>query len=157
MKQIKKVMIIFLCILCFIFSTKLLWNVLNEAGYIPFNEEYDRRIYKKNYKKCEEDFECLIEEINLYKENISKDIKEEYSNIFFSPQKNEWIVDFFQDDQHVMQKSEKIVNTDSITEIENRYNDLLLTIIYRKEENLYVFRIGEYYRITVSEEGVTVE
>ena len=157
MKQIKKVMFILLCILCVIFSTKLLWNVLTEAGYIPFNEEYDCRIYKKNYEQCEEYFALLMQDVDSYINNIPEEILCEYDRIVFSQSYAKGDIYIYKGDTLLKKQTELIFDEESIQKIEEKYNEVLIRIVYEKYNKEYSFDIGEYYRIIVSEEGVTVE
>ena len=80
----KKVLIVVLCIVSLVFGTKILWNVLIDAGYIPFTEEYDKRFYLKQYKKCEKEFQALKKEIELYVEYLPESTRKEYDEIHFS-------------------------------------------------------------------------
>lgn len=157
MKYVKKIIIIVLCILCLVFGTKILWNVLIDAGYIPFTEEYDRRFYLKQYKKCEKEFQALKKEIELYVEQLPQYTNEEYDEIHFSNKRMDWRIYVSRNQECIFEHKKKIDEIASVEHIEKCFKEILLDILYEKETNTFSFLIGEYYRIIISEEGVTVE
>ena len=56
------------------------FNMLNN-GYIPFTEEYDLRMYRRNYEESEEHFNCLIDEISVMNQNIPAGLYASYEKI----------------------------------------------------------------------------
>ena len=158
MKHMKKIIIVFLCILCFVFGTKILWNVLIDAGYIPFTEEYDRRFFMKQYEACKEEFETLMEEINLYAYALPKEMQEEYAKIYFSPENGEWLVELYAEEYKLLQEKRIMENESCVEKIQEKFKDVLITILYKKNErNEYYFLVGENYRIIISDDGVVIK
>lgn len=156
MKVVKKCIIIIVFVIGILFALKSLCIMLLNHGYVPFTEEYDHRIFMKHYKDNKEDFNLLVNEISKH---LSVIPSEEYADgdiIRFDPQNEKWDVCIMKESKHLYEQTIAIENTKSIEQIENVYNEELMGIIYFKNENEYMFSIGEYYHVVISDDGVSV-
>ena len=157
MKNVKKIVIFFLMMGCLIIVCKFLSDFLWNEGYIPLTEEYECRVYMNHYKECEQEFDLLLEELNMLIDDISMDVEGGYDKVFIFNEYPEWIIRVEQEEECLIKWKEQICNEESIKKIESSFDESLIAIIYRDEDKEYKFCIGEYYRIIVSEDGVTVE
>ena len=166
MKKKKKVLlIVFVSILGYIligifivitgiYGYKLLLN----NGYIPFTEEYDCRVFMKLYKENKIDFELLMEEVAVMNCDIPEQYFESDYQVRYYCDDSEWEINVLTDDYKcVYTDSKPIENVECVEHIEEVFNESLFGVEYVKENDQYIFNIGEYYRIFIDEENVRVE
>ena len=170
MKKKKKVLlIVFAAILSYIITGilecilivscgKYGYKYLLNNGYIPFTEEYDCRVFMKLYKENKTDFELLMEEVAI----MNCDIPEQYFEgnyiVFYECDDSEWEINILNINYRcVYTDSKPIENVECVEHIEEVFNESLFGVEYVKENDQYIFNIGEYYRIFIDEENVRVE
>lgn len=133
------------------------YNMLNN-GYIPFTEEYNLRLYRRNYEKSEEYFNCLIDEISVMNQNIPAGLHASYEKIRYELYDGEWkIIIFDSNYKRIYEVDKPVENTTSVVEIERAFDETLFGITYEIDDRGYVFNIGEYYRIYINGDNVDVK
>ncbi len=134
------------------------FNTMLNAGYIPFTEEYDCRTYIRNYEENKEHFKCLMDEINAINRNISTEEYDSCNRIRYELYDDEWKIIIFNDGyDRVYESNEPVENTISVAEIEKAFDESLFGITYEPDNGGYIFNIGEYYRIYINGDDISVK
>ncbi len=128
-----------------------------ENGYVPFTEEYDYRIYRLKYEENEKHFKTLISEIEMINYSLPHELKDSYQKIRYELCDGEWKICVFDDEYEVIYETAKNVESiKNIEIIERAYDETLFGITFDICDGMYIFNIGEYYRIFVSDDNVYV-
>lgn len=64
---------------------------------------------------------------------------------------------YFEKNEHLFEQEATIQQTNSIEQIEGVFDEALIGITYVKDDESYIFNIGEYYRIFIINGKVTVK
>ena len=139
-----------------IIVSKCLFSIFLNSGYVPFTQEYDHRMYMKHDNNNTNEFDVLINEISAHLSTIPLEMYDDGERIRYEHHEQNWNVCIFEGNKRLYEYSIAIENVKSIERIENVYNESLIGITYIKDENSYVFNIGEYYRVVVSDDGVII-
>ncbi|MCR5719132.1 MAG: hypothetical protein K6F84_01065 [Lachnospiraceae bacterium] len=144
-------------VIIIVILAKCLASTLLSGGYIPFTQEYDHSMFLKQYNKCDEDFDLLISEFSIHLSDIPVTMYDEGEQIRCERHENNWKIIIFRENERLYEYSIPIDNVKSVETIDSYFKEPLMGITYTKKEKSYIFNIGEYYRIHISEEGVTVD
>jgi hypothetical protein len=127
-----------------------------DKGYVPFTEEYDFRVYKQKYEKNEEHFTALICEIEAINRNLPSEFRG-FKRIRYELRDSEWKISVFSDEYEVIYETAKNVESiKNIEIIEGAYDETLFGITFDINDGMFIFNIGEYYRIFISDDNVYV-
>jgi hypothetical protein len=133
------------------------YNMLNK-GYIPFTEEYDLRMYRRNYEESEVHFNRLIDEISVMNQNIPAELYVSHKKIRYELNDGEWKIIIFNDNyERIYEANKPVENAISVVEIEKVFNASLFGITYEVDDGGYIFNIGEYYRIYINGDNIAVK
>lgn len=127
-------------------------------GYVPFSEEYDLRIFTKNYEKNEIYFKRLMNEVSEMNQNISTELYVPCNEVRYELYDGEWKVIIFNESyDRIYEENKPVENIESVVEIEKTFDETLFGITYNIDNGEYVFNIGEYYRIYINGDNVDVK
>jgi hypothetical protein len=133
------------------------YNMLNK-GYIPFTEEYDLRMYRRNYEESEVHFNRLIDEISVMNQNIPAELYVSHKKIRYELNDGEWKIIIFNDNyERIYEANKPVENAISVVEIEKVFDASLFGITYEVDDGGYIFNIGEYYRIYINGDNIAVK
>lgn len=155
MRRFRKIYLILFVfgVLIVVFS---FYNMLNN-GYIPFTEEYNLRMYRRNYEESQDHFNCLIDEISVMNQNIPAGLYASYEKIRYELYDGEWKIIIFDDNyERIYEANKPVENTTSVVEIERVFDESLFGITYEIDDGRYIFNVGEYYRIYINGDNIDV-
>lgn len=157
MKTLKRCAVIILCVFSILSICKYGCNFLLNYGYVPFTKEYDYRMYIERYNENKEAFNILIHEISEYIDTMPVDLIDEGDKIRFERCNSKWNICILKKNEHLFEQEATIQQTNSIEQIEGVFDEALIGITYVKDDESYIFNIGEYYRIFIINGKVTVK